>query len=1029
MQITAVNDSPSLPNQSISVDEGDQASANVGATDPESNTLVYTLSTEPSNGEVILTGGTYTYVHNGGESTSDTFQITATEVDDSSKTATGTFTVAISALNDSPQALDLSGTVSEGGATSFSFLFDQQLTAGTVSFFDPDTDQNDVTIRVSSTPSNGTASVSGTELTYTHNGSETTTDSFTYEVFDGSLSSEYTVSLAVTPENDAPVASDDTYFISSDDTSISIPANTGVLQNDSDAENDALTVIISEAPSSGSVTLNEDGSFDYTVETAGFNTDTFIYTLSDSNGSQSTAEVTIELSDLKPVPESYELSEGDTLSIDNANGVLGNDSDSNNLEISSVIVTEPSHGTITLSADGSFIYEHDGSENRSDQFTYKLENANGDESKATFVNLNISNINDAPTANNTSITLNEGASLNFLPNYEDLDNEFSDLTFVVSTPESGNTGSGVLTIDENGQLNFTHGGSEITSDLFTYTVSDGEFTSDPANIRVTILPVNDAPVIDTSDLAITADEGGSITKSITITDAEQDSTSLLQVTGGEASYGSVQIDGTSIIYTHDGSTNFSDSFVLRSYDGTAFGSDVTFTVAINEVNDAPILKSGATTSYSLDEGASSTISLTNLFTDEEGDSITVSVSSAGNGALSDQGDGSFTYQHDGSETLTDSFTVTASDGVSESQTTQKINLTISPVNDAPSIGGITGLGVDQLDELVITPTISDPDNTSFTLSVSNKTGSGEIEDNGDGTFTYIDATDDSNFSEDVQSANFTFDLTVSDGTNSVVENVSIKVDNIDETLPQVVLRSNDTNLEEGETGTILVSLVDNTFYSKKRDLPAAYSSYFEYVGEYNGHTYYYYTGGLDSYGGEWHSYSNASNIAKSVGGYLTVIESAEEESFLNNSSVGNQTIWLGKLYDFDSDSFEWINGSSSTYGNWRSSFPSSNSGSTPTTVREGNGGWSNRSDENSERVLVEFDKLAIVNTDITFNITAGGDATDTTDYGTVASTVTIPANSTSEVEIDVVVVDDTLDESGENGHFHGFSGIKQYLLH
>jgi len=1016
VQITAVNDSPSLPDQSISVDEGDQASGNIGATDPESNTLVYTLSTKPSNGEVILTGSTYTYVHDGGETTSDTFQITAAEVDDTSKSVTGTFTVAVSALNDSPQALDLSSTVLEGGSTSFSFSFDQQLAAGTVSFFDPDTDQNDVTIRVSSTPSNGTASVSGTELSYTHNGSETTTDSFTYEVFDGSLSSEYTVSLTVTPENDAPVATADTYFISSDDTSISVSVNTGVLQNDSDAENDALTVAVLEAPSSGSLTLNEDGSFEYEVVTAGFNTDSFTYTLSDANGSQSTAEVIIELSDLKPVPESYDLIEGDTLSIDDANGVLGNDSDSNNLEISSVLVSEPNHGTITLSTDGSFVYEHDGSENRNDQFTYKLENANGDESKATFVNLNISNVNDAPTASNTSITLNEGASLTFLPNYEDLDNEFIDLTFEVSTPESGNTESGVLTIDENGQLNFTHGGSELTSDLFVYTVSDGEFTSDPANIRITILPVNDAPVIDATDLALIADEGGSITKSITVNDAEQDSTSLLQVSGGEASYGSVQIDGTSIIYTHYGSTNFSDSFVLRSYDGTAFGSDVTFTVEINEVNDAPALKSGATTSYSLDEGASSTISLTNLFTDEEGDSITVSVSSATNGSLTDQGDGSFTYQHDGSETLTDSFTVTASDGVGESATIQKINLIISPVNDAPSIGGITGLEVDQLDELIIAPTISDPDNSSFTLSVSNITGSGEIEDNGDGTFTYIDATDDSNFSEDVQSTNFTFDLTVSDGTNSVVENVSIEVDNIDETLPQVVLRSNDTNLEEGETGTILVSLVDNTFYSKKRDLPSAYASYFQYVGEYNGHTYYYYTGGLDSYGGDWHSYSNASNIAKLVGGYPVVIESAEEENYVmgNTTSyfVGNERIWMGKVYNFENSTFEWINGASSTYQNWQNSYPSDAEGNPIGALETGNG-WRNYNDDNGARVLVEFDKLAIVNTDITFNITAGGDATDTTDYGTVASTVTIPANSTSEVEIDVVVVDDTLDESGE----------------
>jgi hypothetical protein len=96
-------------------------------------------------------------------------------------------------------------------------------------------------------------------------------------------------------------------------------------------------------------------------------------------------------------------------------------------------VTNPSYGTLTLNTDGSFSYVHDGSENREDVFTYKLANANDDESKSTFVVINNANVNDAPVSSGTTFTLDEGANNIFTPSYTDSDTELTGITFSIST--------------------------------------------------------------------------------------------------------------------------------------------------------------------------------------------------------------------------------------------------------------------------------------------------------------------------------------------------------------------------------------------------------------------------------------------------------------------------------------------------------------------------------------------------------------------------------------------------------------------
>ncbi|MDH5564474.1 MAG: Ig-like domain-containing protein, partial [Nitrospirota bacterium] len=157
-----------------------------------------------------------------------------------------------------PVAVADSFTVNEGSTNTFNL-------AGN----DSDTDDGlDLTsIAIVSGPANGTIDSINTNgtVTYTHNGSETLTDSFTYTIRDlaGATSNTVTVSLTVTPQNDAPIITSNGGGASA---AISIlSGNTNVTDvNASDAENATLTysiiggadaALFTIAPSTGVLTF------------------------------------------------------------------------------------------------------------------------------------------------------------------------------------------------------------------------------------------------------------------------------------------------------------------------------------------------------------------------------------------------------------------------------------------------------------------------------------------------------------------------------------------------------------------------------------------------------------------------------------------------------------------------------------------------------------------------------------------------------------------------------------------------------
>ncbi|WP_010227799.1 HYR domain-containing protein [Gillisia marina] len=105
-----------------------------------------------------------------------------------------------------------------------------------------------------------------------------------------------TFNVILTEENTAntpPVAINDTYSIAQDMTlSISAP---GVLENDSDAEQDELTAIIQSSTSNGDLVFNSDGSFSYTPNSGFTGEDTFTYVVNDGFADSAVATVTITI--------------------------------------------------------------------------------------------------------------------------------------------------------------------------------------------------------------------------------------------------------------------------------------------------------------------------------------------------------------------------------------------------------------------------------------------------------------------------------------------------------------------------------------------------------------------------------------------------------------------------------------------------------------------------------------------------------------------------------------------------------------
>src|SRR5204862_543282 len=205
---------------------------------------------------------------------------------------------------------------------------------------------------------------------------------------------------------------DDSYT-TAEDTTLTI-APPGVLANDSDVDGDALSAVLVSPPSHGNLTLNTNGSFSY-VPAANYNgPDSFTYKANDGQADSGAATVSITITSVNDAPvavnDSYTTAEDTTLNVA-APGVVANDSDVDGDSLSAILVSPPTHGSMTLNSSGSFSYVPAANYNGPDSFTYKANDGQADSGIAT-VSITITSANDAPLAVNDSYTTPEDTTLN-----------------------------------------------------------------------------------------------------------------------------------------------------------------------------------------------------------------------------------------------------------------------------------------------------------------------------------------------------------------------------------------------------------------------------------------------------------------------------------------------------------------------------------------------------------------------------------------------------------------------------------------
>lgn len=275
--------------------------------------------------------------------------------------------------------------------------------------------------------------------------------------------------------NQAPLAENDAITVLRNSAATLI----SVLGNDTDPDNDGLSVVSVTQPTNGTV-VNNGTSLTYTPNQGFAGVDLFEYTIDDGNGETATAQVSVTVLNNAPTAnDDVSVANGsDPLVIDLTN----NDSDPDGDILIVKTVTQPANGSVVINEDGTVTYQANSGYVGSDNFTYVVSDFDGDESSAN-VNINVQPANDAPMAVDDMYDVGYNSSLSFNPLLNDTDAD-GDALIVESVDTSALLGT--LTVNPNGTMNYHAPANFSGNDVFTYTISDGKGGTSTATVTMCV---------------------------------------------------------------------------------------------------------------------------------------------------------------------------------------------------------------------------------------------------------------------------------------------------------------------------------------------------------------------------------------------------------------------------------------------------------------------------------------------------------------------------------------------------------------
>ncbi|EGQ7948421.1 tandem-95 repeat protein [Vibrio parahaemolyticus] len=751
--VNAVNDTPvvesNIADQALAEDftpytiDLNTAFSDVDNVDGE---LTFSVSGN-SNIQVAIVNGIATITPTADWNGSETLTFTATDPSGESISQTVNFTVApvadivadsVTVVEDTPTIIKVLGNDTFEG------------------------DDKVVSLDTNNGPANGTVSINPDgSVTYTPNDNYHGTDSFTYIVTSGGVSESTTVSVDVTPVNDAPVAKDD-IATTQEDTAVTID----VLPNDTDVDGDTLSIQSASVPSDQGTVEIVDGKLVFTPA-ENFNGDAEItYTVTDGQLTDE-AKVAVTVNPVNDAPtikvDAVESITEDAVSTDTVVATLTvRDTDTSEDQLT-VSLENNSNGYFVLVGDEVKLTQAGVDAVNNDELNLKDltisasvsdgVNPTANDSDSLIVN----RVNDAPTVENA--IADQELSEDFATYTIDLNDAFKDSDSALNFSVSGN--SNVLVSIENGIATISPTADWNGSETLTFTATDpsGESVSQTVDFTV-------APVVD-----IEADS----------TNVVEDTPTIINVLGNDTFEGKDKVvsldaengpkNGT-VIVNNDGTVTYTpdDNYVGKdtfTYVVTSGGvsESTTVTVNVTPVNDAPVAKDDIATTQ---EDTAVTIDVLPNDTDIDGDTLRIDSASV----PSDQGtveivDGKLVFTPAENFNGDAEITYTVTDG--ELTDEAKVSVTVNPVNDAPTIKvdaveSITENAV-STDTVVATLTVRDTDTSEDQLTVS-------LENNSNGYFVLVgnevkltQAGVDAVNNDELNLKDLTISASVSDGVN------------------------------------------------------------------------------------------------------------------------------------------------------------------------------------------------------------------------------------------------------------------------
>jgi hypothetical protein len=654
--------------------------------------------------------------------------------------------------------------------------------------------------------------------------------------------------------NGEPVANPDSFDVA-EDGSLSIPA-TGVLANDTGTG--TMTAVKVSNPANGVLTLNADGSFDYTPNDDFFGTDSFTYEVVDDQGtSLAPATVTLNVTEVNDAPDAlddagFDTDEDTPLTLDPSQ-LLSNDSagpgeTGQTLSITSVSATSTEGGTVAIVA-GQVVYTPPPGFSGADSFTYTITDdgtTNGQPDPlgdTATVTVQVNAVNDPPTAGPDNVTTAEDTPLTFaasdlLVNDGPGAPEESAQNLSVAAVSGASAQGGTVAIVA-GQITYTPPTNFVGVDTFTYTLEDdGSPTGQTqGTVTVTVTEVNDDPVALQDDYTtaedtlltfngvdlLLNDEAGPANENGQVLE-------LIGVDATSAAGGTITFVGGIVTYTPPEDFFGVDTFVYTIRDnGTTNGSPDaktttgTVQVTVTEVNDEPFADVDDDGSIETDEDTPLDIAVGDLLANdnagplESAQNINVTAVSAtsANGGTVTLNNGVITYTPPPDFNGVDTFTYTITDdGTTNGQPDPlsaqgTVYVTVNAVNDPPVAvdDNVTATEDEPLvfdaDDLLVNDTPGPANESAQAIEVTGVSGTSA--ENGSVTFVngQITYTPRDNFNG---TDSFTYTVTDSDGATKQAT-VFVTVNPVNDP-PKAVEDSFTMDEDDPLTGTVLGNDID-----------------------------------------------------------------------------------------------------------------------------------------------------------------------------------------------------------------------------